>query len=102
MGFFDRLTDFGDREQVKTAAMRINGALLQLDRESDIFMIRGISSAIAQEVQRMQILASKLTMESINCLNVPYRGNKIPYTRFIKELERISSTIVGRGGYAII
>ena len=32
MGFFDRLSDFGDREQIKTTAMRIDIGLQQIEQ----------------------------------------------------------------------
>ena len=39
MGLFDRFKDFGDREMVKTYAMRVGVGLQQLQSASDLNMI---------------------------------------------------------------
>ena len=65
MGFFNRLTDFGDREQVRTYAARISTGIQQIERETNINNIKGLSIAIRQDVQAMMMYATKLTNESI-------------------------------------
>ena len=102
MGFFNRLTDFGDREQVRTYAMRIVVGLNQIASTTSPQEIKGLSIAIKQEVQTMMMWALKLSRESINSLDVNVNGNKIPFTMFIDMLERESAKIVARGGFSII
>ena len=102
MGFFDRLTDFGDREQVRTYAMRIGVGLNQIASATSTSEIKGLSIAIRQEVQTMMMWASKLSQESINCLDVDVNGRKMLFPRFMEELKQKSAKIVSRGGYSII
>lgn len=102
MGFFNRLTDFGDREQVRTYAMRIVVGLNQIASTTSPQEIKGLSIAIKQEVQTMMKWAFKLSRESINCLDINVNGNKIPFTMFIDMLERESAKIVAKGGFSII
>lgn len=102
MGFFNRLTDFGDREQVRTYAMRIGAGLNQISSATSPQEIKGLSIAIKQEVQAMMMFALKLSRESINSLDVNINGNKMPFTMFINMLERESAKIVARGGFSII
>jgi hypothetical protein len=102
MGFFNRLTDFGDREMVRTYAMRVGTGLQQLQETNDLNMLQGLSQAIAQDVQNMLIQAAKLTPESMNCLNVSYKGRKIPYMSFLDEIRKFSAIVVQRGGYPLI
>ena len=102
MGFFNRLTDFGDREQVRTYAMRIVAGLNQIASTTSPQEIKGLSIAIKQEVQTMMMWAFKLSRESINSLDVNVNGNKIPFTMFIDMLERESAKIVAKGGFSII
>ena len=64
MGFFDRLYDFGDREVVRTYAMRVDVGLQQMDRTYDLPTIKGLSTAIRNEVRDMIISAQKLSEES--------------------------------------
>ena len=102
MGFFNRMKDFGDREQVRTYAMRISVGLNQIANSTSLPEIRGLSIAIRQDVQTMMMWASKLTQESINCLDVNINGRKITFTRFIYELTQKSAEIVNKGGVNII
>ena len=102
MGFFNRLADFGDREQVRTCAMRINVGLNQIASSTSLQEIKGLSIAIKQEVQTMMMWASKLSQESINCLDVNVNGRKIPFTQFLYELTQKSAEIVNKGGFSII
>ena len=102
MGFFDRLYDFGDREVVRTYAMRVDVGLQQMDRTYDLPTIKGLSTAIRNEVRDMIISAQKLSEESRKCLDVKYRGRKIMYYEFLSILEQASINIVNRGGYPII
>ena len=102
MGFFNRLTDFGDREMVRTYAMRVGTGLQQLQETNDLNMLQGLSQAIAQDVQNMLIQAAKLTPESMNCLNVSYKGRKIPHMSFLDEIRKFSAIVVQRGGYPLI
>lgn len=101
MGFFSRLTDFGDREQVRTYAMRIGVGLNQISSATSPQEIKGLSIAIKQEIQTMMTWASKLSQESINSLDINVNGRKIPYTQFIYELTQKSAEIVNRGGFSI-
>ena len=102
MGFFDRLTDFGDREQVRTYAMRIGVRLNQIASSTSTSEIKGLSIAIRQEVQTMMMWASKLSQESINCLDVNINGRKIAFPQFLYELQQKSAEIVNKGGFSII
>lgn len=102
MGFFNRLTDFGDREQVRTYAMRIGVGLNQIANTTSPQEIKGLSIAIKQEIQTMMMWASKLSQESINCLDVNVNGRKIPFAQFLYELTQKSAEIVSKGGYSII
>ena len=102
MGFFNRLTDFGDREQVRTYAIRIGVGLNQIASATSPQEIKGLSIAIRQEVQTMMMWASKLSQESINCLDVNVNGRKIPFPRFLNDLTQISDEIVNKGGFGII
>ena len=101
MGFFNRLTDFGDREQVRTYATRIGIGLNQISSTTSPQEIKGLSIAIKQEVQTMMMWASKLTQESINSLDVTINGRKIPFTQFLYELTQKSAEIVNKGGFSI-
>ncbi len=102
MGFFNRLTDFGDREQVRTYAMRIGVGLNQIANTTSPQEIKGLSIAIKQEVQTMMMWASKLTQESINCLDVKVNGRKMMFPEFLYMLSSKSTEIVNKGGYSII
>ena len=102
MGFFNRLTDFGDREQVRTYAMRIGVGLNQIANTTSPQEIQGLSIAIKQDVQTMMMWASKLSQESINCLDVNVNGRKIPFRQFLYDLTQISTEIVNKGGFSII
>ncbi len=102
MGLFDRFKDFGDREMVKTFAMKIDIGLQQLEQATDISTIKGLSFAIAQEVKKMLIQAAKLTPESTNSLKVTYRGNKIAYTAFLDIIRKASLVTTQRGGLPLI
>lgn len=102
MGLFNRLTDFGDREQVRAHAQRISIGIQQIENERSIQTIKGLSIAVRQEVQSMVMFASKLSQESINCLDVTINGRKMPFARFMSELTHKSVEIVNRGGYSII
>lgn len=102
MGFFNRLTDFGDREQVRTYAMRIGVGLNQIASTTSPQEIKGLSIAIKQDVQTMMMWASKLSQESINCLDVTINGRKIPFAQFLNDLTQISTEIVNKGGFNII
>lgn len=102
MGFFNRLTDFGDREQVRTYAMRIGIGLNQIASTTSPQEIKGLSIAIRQDVQTMMIWASKLSQESINCLDVTINGRKIPFRQFLYDLSQMSTEIVNKGGFSII
>lgn len=102
MGLFDRLKDFGDREAVKTSAMKIDIGLQQLEQTIDMPAIKGLSFAIAQEVKTMLIQAAKLTPESTSSLKVPYRGDKIAYSRFLDMIRLESNITTQRGGFPLI
>ena len=102
MGFFNRLADFGDREQVRTYAMRIGVGLNQISSATSPQEIKGLSIAIKQDVQTMMMWASKLSQESINCLDVNVNGRKIPFRQFLYNLTQISTEIVNKGGFSII
>lgn len=102
MGFFNRLADFGDREQVRTHVYRISVGLKQIDDSTSIPETQGLSIALRQEVQAMMMIASKLTNESINCLDVNINGRKILFSKFLHELTDKSVEIVNKGGFSII
>ena len=102
MGFFNRLKDFGDREMVRTYVYRISIGLKQIENDTSIQEIKGLSIAIRNEVQTMMIIVSKLTTESINCLYVEVDGRKMLFAKFVDELKRKSVEIVNKGGYSII
>ncbi len=102
MGFFNRLLDFGDREQVRTAVMKIDTGIQQIKYTNNIGEIRGISFALKQEVEFLQMLTSKLTHESLNSLDVKCKGGKVPYYTFLDYLREESDEIVKRGGFPII
>lgn len=102
MGFFDRLYDFGDREMVRTIALRVGVGLQQLLSETDTFQLRGLSSAVKQEVDHMIAWASKLTMESLGCLDVKFAGGKLSYFVFLSKIKEVSDIVVRRGGHPII
>ena len=102
MGFFDRLTDFGDRELVRTYAYRISVGLNQIKHETSETTIRGLSYAIRQDIEAMLRVASKLTSESINCLDVKVDGGKMPYASFLGQIKTVSDEIVQKGGCRLI
>lgn len=102
MGFWDRLYDFGDREQVKTVAMRIDIGLQQLEEEQDIRSLRGLCTAIRQDIEMMMLLASKLSVESLGCLKVRYKGDKISYFSFLNMISQASEDVQNRGGHSLI
>lgn len=102
MGFFDRLTDFGDRELVRTYAYRISVGLNQIKHETSETTIRGLSYAIRQDIEAMLRVASKLTSESINCLDVKVDGGKIPYASFLGQIKAVSDEIVQKGWCRLI
>jgi hypothetical protein len=82
--------------------MRISVGLNQIESATSTSEIKGLSIAIRQEVQTMMMWASKLTQESINCLDVNVNGRKILFPRFLYELKQKSDEIVNKGGYSII
>lgn len=102
MGFFNRLKDFGDREQVRTHAYRISVGLKQIEDSTSTQEIKGLSIALRQEVQAMMMVASKLTNESINCLDININGRNIPFPGFLQYLISKSTEIVNKGGFSII
>ena len=102
MGFFDRLNDFGERELVKAVAMRIDVGLQQLERETSPQMIAGLTYALKEEVDNMQILANKLTYESKSCLKVKCKGTKISYFDFLSHIAIISERFINKGGCPLI
>lgn len=102
MGFFNRLLDFGDREQVRTYVYRICVGLEQIEKATSISDIKGLSIALRKEIQDMIMVATKLTGESINSLDVKVNGCKMPFLRFIDKLEYESAKIVAKGGCSII
>lgn len=106
MNWFNRLHDFGDRELVKNSAMKVEVGLRQLEQmileNQDIRLIRGLSMAIRGEVERMQCLSSQLTKESLNCLMIKFREQKISYLSFVKKIQELSERIVNLGGYPLI
>lgn len=102
MGFFNRLTDFGDREQVRTYAMRVSVGLNQIASTTSPQEIKGLSIAIKQEIQTMMMWASKLSNESINSLDVNVFGRKMLFADFLQILSSKSVEIVKKGGYSII
>lgn len=102
MGLFNRLSDFGDREQIRVHAYRIGIGIQQIKNESSLQTIKGLSIALQQEVQTMMMYESTLSQESINCLDVNYKGRKISFVRFLSDLRLESIEIVNRGGYNII
>lgn len=101
MGFFDRLQDFGDREQVRTSIMKIDIGIQQIENATSLPDIKGLAYAVREEVGYMRMLASKLTSESLGCLDVKFRGRKIPYYSFLSELQDKSEEIVKRCGIPI-
>lgn len=102
MGFFNRLKDFGDREMVRTYVCRICIGIEQIENETSLATIKGLSISVRQEVQAMMMIVSKLTSESINCLDVNVNGRKMLFPRFMEELRQKSTKIVSKGGYSII
>lgn len=102
MGFFDRLVDFGDREQVKTIARRIDIGLQQLEEACLLREVAGLSSTLKIEIDNMILLASKLSMESLMSLEVQYKGQKILYFIFLSKISEISDRIVTKGGHPLI
>lgn len=106
MNWFNRLHDFGDRELVKNSAMKVEVGLRQLEQmvleNQDIRLIGGLSMAIRGEVERMQYLSSQLTQESLNCLMIKFREQKISYLSFVKKIQELSERIVNLGGYPLI
>lgn len=102
MGFFNRLKDFGDREMVRNHVCRISIGLEQIENETSTPNIIGLSIALRQEVQAMMMVVSKLSNESINCLDVDVNGRKMLFPKFMEELRQKSAKIVSRGGYSII
>ncbi len=102
MGFFDRLKDFGDREWVRTSAMKIDAGIKQIEESHSSSEILGLSYAVKEEVENMLLLASKLTHESLSCLDVKFQGKKINFFLFVEILHEMSDKIVKRGGIAII
>lgn len=101
MGWLTRLHDFGDREMIKTIALRVDVGLRQLDQQMhenrDPHEVNGLASAVGDEVKRMQFLASTLTQESLNCLYVKHNGQKILYGSFIKTAQETSEKLVSKG-----
>lgn len=102
MGFFDRLYDCGDREWVKTYAIRIGIGLQQIEAEVSPQMVGGLCDAIRNEVQNMRLMASKLSNESLSCLNVKYKGQKIPYFTFLQKIKEVSDMAIKKGGCPLL
>lgn len=102
MGFLNRLSDFGDREQIKTTAMKIDIGLQQIEQEFEPHSLKGLCFAVANEIKYMKIQASKLSQESLASLNVQFRGKKMPYFSFLQEITKISTRAVSKGGYPLI
>lgn len=102
MGFFNRLKDFGDREQVRTYAYRISVGIEQIECSKDLSEIKGLSIAVRKDVQMMMMFASKLTRESLNCLDVNANGCKMLFANFMNELVYKSNKVVAKGGFSLI
>ena len=98
MGFFSRFSDFGDREQIRTIAMRIGVGLQQIEQEDEPHSLKGLCSVVARDVEYMRTLASKLSQNSLASLTVQFKGQKIPYTSFLRKIDEISASAVRRGG----
>ena len=98
MGFFSRFSDFGDREQIRTIAMRIGIGLQQIEQEDEPHSLKGLCSVVARDVEYMRTLASKLSQNSLASLTVQFKGQKIPYTSFLRKIDEISASAVRRGG----
>ena len=81
--------------------MKIDVGIRQIEQATSVPEIKGLAYAVKEEVEYMRILASKLTFESLKCLDVKFRGRKIPYHSFILELRDKSDEIVRRGGIPI-
>ena len=82
--------------------MRIGVGLNQIANTTSPQEVKGLSIAIKHDVQTMMMWASKLSQESINCLDVTINGRKIPFSRFLNDLTQISAEIVNKGGFSII
>lgn len=102
MGIFDRLYDFGDRELVRTIAMRVDIGLQQIEQETDPRFLTELCIAVANDVRYMRIQASNLSYESQACLNVKYKGIKMSYFSFLQKIAEISNQVEERGGYPIV
>lgn len=102
MGFFDRLSDFGDREQIKTTAMRIDIGLQQIEQEFEPHSLKGLCFAVADDIEYMRIQASKLSHESLASLKVRFRGQKIPYFSFMQKIAEASARAVRKGGTPLL
>lgn len=102
MGFFDRLSDFGDREQIKTTAMRIDIGLQQIEQEFEPHSLKGLCFAVANDIEYMRIQTSKLSHESLASLNVRFRGQKVPYFSFMQKIAETSARAVRKGGTPLL
>lgn len=87
-GIFDRLSDFGDREQIKTTAMRIDIGLQQIEQEFEPHSLKGLCFAVADDIEYMRIQASKLSHESLASLKVRFRGQKYPISLLCRKLQK--------------
>ena len=87
MGLFD----FGDRAMVQTHAYRVGVGMLQVRGELNkstlnILEVKGIISAICEEMKKMMTLANSLSQSSRSSLKVDYNGAKINYDAFITSV----------------
>ena len=60
MGFFDRLSDFGERTQAKMIVKRIDIGLQQLEEEQSLPELKGLSSAVKIDIDKYVCDNSKI------------------------------------------
>ena len=102
MGFFDRLSDFGERTQAKMIVKRIDIGLQQLEEEQSLPELKGLSSAVKIDIDNMFAITQKLSMESLLCLELEYKGYPVPYFTFLSVISKISENVIARGGQSLL
>lgn len=99
MGFFN----FKDKNEVVLHAERVGVGLRQINEElrknqSATPLVRGLCSAISDEMQKMYATADKLSANDKLTLSLSYNGKMILYNDFIREIEYFRRMLLNNYG----
>jgi len=101
MGLFD----FGDREAVKTASIRLSAilsqTLVELQRENSNISLKSMAYATDSKIKEFKALANKLSYDSLCSLKVYNNENKMPFWDFVKRINEVAAIVKDKTGIDI-